>query len=293
MSISVEELQELAGHGRVVTDQGEKVGSIGQIYVDDVTGAADWVTVRTGLFGTSETFVPLDTARIDGNDLVVAHAREVIKDAPRVEVDGSLSPQEEQVLYRHYGIETSAGLAGVDAGAAGGRRERSGSDAEAAMTRSEERLLVGTQLRESGRARLRKYVVTERVTQTVPVRHEEVRVTREPITGADQGEALTDSSFSEEVYDVVLHAEIPVVEKTVVPVERVRLDTITVSGREKVSADLRKEQIDLDDPTSTVEHATTDLGNTPAAKSAPGKPKNPPSLRKTPSKGKKGTRRRH
>lgn len=82
-----------------------------------MTGAPDWVTVRTGLFGTSETFVPLDTARIDGSDLVVAQAREVIKDAPRVEVDGALTPEEEQVRYRHYGIGAGARVAaaGVEA----------------------------------------------------------------------------------------------------------------------------------------------------------------------------------
>ncbi len=292
MSISVKELQELAGHGRVVTDQGEKVGPIGQIYLDDVTDIPDWVTVRTGLFGTSETFVPLDTARIDGNDLVVAHAREIIRDAPRVEVDGSLSPEEEQVLYRHYGIGVSDGLTRADGEASGARHERSGPDADAAMIRSEERLLVATQQRESGRARLRKYVVTERVTQTVPVRHEEARVTREPITDADVSVATTGSAFTEEVFDIVLHAEVPVVEKTVVPVERVRLDTVTVSGQKKVSADLRSEHIELDDLTSAAEHTAATLDTTPAAARTPSTPKNPPSLRKSPSKGKKGTRRR-
>ena len=259
MSITVEEIQELAGHGRVVTDRGEKVGSIGEIYLDDATGLLSWVTVRTGLFGSAETFVPLDDARIEGTELVVPHARDLIKDAPRIEVDGSLSPEEEQLLYRHYSIGGHLGHTDAVDEAPDERVEQVGraeATTDTAMTRSEERLVVGTQQREAGRARLRKHVVTERVTQTVPVRHEEVRLTREPIAAADRDAALVGPAFGEEDYEVVLHAEVPVVEKTVVPVERVRLDTVTVTAQERVSADVRTEQIELDDPTSATEHPT-------------------------------------
>ncbi|MGI3784543.1 MAG: DUF2382 domain-containing protein [Janthinobacterium lividum] len=286
MSITVHELQELAGHGKVVTDRGEKVGPIGEIYLDDVTDTPDWVTVRTGLFGAAETFVPLQSARIEGDDLVVPYAKDLIRAAPRVEADGSLSPQEEQVLYRHY----SVGHTDTVLDDSVRRTDRSDPAAGTAMTRSEERLVVGTQEREAGRARLRKHVVTEHVTQTVPVRHEEVRVTREPITEADRGAAVSDLAFREEDYEVVLHAETPVVEKVVVPVERVRLDTVTVTGQERVSADVRKEQIEVDDPIGNTQHtaATTRTGSevTPsAATSTPGAPTSKP-------KGKKGTRRR-
>ena len=114
------------------------------------------------------------------------------------------------------------------------------------MTRSEERLNVGTQTREAGRARLRKYVVTENVTQTVPVQREEVRVEREPITDANVGDATSGPDISEEEHEVVLHEERPVVEKEAVPVERVRLDTETVTDEVTVSEDVRKEQIDTD-----------------------------------------------
>ena len=99
------------------------------------------------------------------------------------------------------------------------------------MTRSEERLQVGTQTREAGRARLRKYVVTENVTQTVPVSHEEVRIEREPITDANVGDATSGPAISEEEHEVVLHEERPVVAKEAVPVERVRLDKETVTDQ--------------------------------------------------------------
>jgi uncharacterized protein (TIGR02271 family) len=115
------------------------------------------------------------------------------------------------------------------------------------MTRSEENLRVGTQKVEAGRVRLRKYVVTEEVSTTVPVSHEEVRVEREPITDANRDAATSGPEISEEEHEVVLHEERPVVQKEVVPVERVRLNTETVAGEETVSDNLRKEVIETDD----------------------------------------------
>ena len=276
MGITVEQLSGVSGHGKLVTDQGDRVGDVGQIYLDDTTGAPSWVTVRTGLFGTAETFVPVDSARLSGRDLVVAYAKDTIKTAPRVDADGSLSPEEEQTLYRHYGLRSvdfdaadqNPGREGVgDAPSdlddhsetAGHRRDlsdksvgqdRSGPTTDTAMTRSEEHLAVGTRTVESGRARLRKYVVTEQVSETVPVRHEEARLVREPITDANRGNALTGPAISEEEHEVVLHAETPVVDKTAVPVERIKLNTATVTSQETVSGDVRKEQIEVEDPST-------------------------------------------
>ena len=121
------------------------------------------------------------------------------------------------------------------------------------MTRSEEQLNVGTERVEAGRARLRKYVVTENVTQTVPVSHEEIRVEREPITDGNVGNALDGPAISEEEHEVTLHAERAVVAKEAVPVERVRLDTQTVTEQETVNETVRKEQIELDDDSTTTD----------------------------------------
>ena len=115
-----------------------------------------------------------------------------------------------------------------------------------AMTRSEEQLRVGTQSREVGKARLRKYVVTENVATTVPVQREEVRIEREPITDANRGDALDGPALSEEEHEVTLHAETPVVEKDVVAKERVRLDKDTVTEEVQVDESVRKEQIEAD-----------------------------------------------
>ena len=125
-------------------------------------------------------------------------------------------------------------------------RDTSGPTTDDAMTLSEERLNVGTRSEEVGRARLRKYVVTENVTESVPVTREEVRLEREPITDANVGNALDGPAISEEEHEVTLHAERAVVDKEAVPVERVRLDKTTVTEQEQVSEGLRKEEIELE-----------------------------------------------
>ena len=123
----------------------------------------------------------------------------------------------------------------------------SGRETDDAMTRSEEELRVGTTQRETGRARLRKYIVTENVTQTVPVQREEVRVEREPITDANRDAATSGADLCEEEHEVVLHAEEVVVDKRAVPKERVRLDKDTVTEQREVSEGVRKEQVELID----------------------------------------------
>jgi uncharacterized protein (TIGR02271 family) len=275
----------LSGRGNVLDSNGSKVGSVGQVYLDDQTGDPSWVTVKTGLFGTHESFAPLQGANVNGDDVTIAYSKDQVKDAPRIESDGNLSPEEEDRLYRHYGVSghtggttnttggdfldtdttrtttgTTAGTSGYEAGFQSGdeRIDRSGTvghdtsgpTTDDAMTRSEEQLHVGTERREAGRARLRKYVVTENVTKTVPVMHEEVRIEREPITNANRGDALDGPAISEEEHEVVLHAERPVVQKEAVPVERVRLDKEIVTEQETVTSDVRKEKIELLDDTT-------------------------------------------
>jgi uncharacterized protein (TIGR02271 family) len=126
-------------------------------------------------------------------------------------------------------------------------RDTSGPTTDDAMTRSEEELHVGTEQRERGRARLRKYVVEEEVTQTVPVRREEVRIEREPITDGNVDSATDGPAISEEEHEVVLHEEQPVAEKRVVPKERVRMDKDVETSEEQVSDTVRQERIDVDD----------------------------------------------
>jgi stress response protein YsnF len=133
------------------------------------------------------------------------------------------------------------------------------------MTRSEERLSVGTERVATTRARLVKYVVTEEVQITVPIRREEIRVEEVPLDAPDPGpgESLADDrddsgprapvgtgttgGLPEEI---VLHTERPVVSVEVVPVERVRLRTETVEGQERVTEQVQREQIVVDESPS-------------------------------------------
>jgi uncharacterized protein (TIGR02271 family) len=242
-----------------VASDGDKLGTIEDIYLDRQTGKPEWMTLKTGLFGGHLSFVPLAEAGQDGDTVTVPYDKGTVKDAPRVDADGELSQSEEAELYRYYGLDYSEARSdsGLPEGAGSGDptphgtpgvvgNDVSGPETDHAMTRSEEELRVGTTQRETGRARLRKYVVTENVTQTVPVQREEVRIEREPITEANVDEAMDGPAISEEEHEVVLHAEEPVVEKRAVPKERVRLDKDIVHDEHTVSDDVRKEHIDVD-----------------------------------------------
>jgi uncharacterized protein (TIGR02271 family) len=248
------ELTEAYGfRGRTMLDRdGDKIGKIDDIYEDKQTGQPEWALVNTGLFGTKKTFVPLRGASPVGEDVRVPVEKAHVKDAPAIDADGELSDTEERELFSHYdlGYETDVDASSgngddLDADASNGR-DVSGRTTDDAMTRSEEELRVGTERREAGRARLRKYVVTETEQRTVPVRREEVRVEREPVTEGNVDQALDGPAISEDEHEVVLHEERPVVDKEVVPKERVRLTAEEHTDEETVSEELRKERIETD-----------------------------------------------
>jgi uncharacterized protein (TIGR02271 family) len=241
------ELTEAYGfQGRTMLDRdGDKIGKIDDVYEDRKTGQPEWALVNTGLFGTRKTFVPLRGATPTGEDVRVPVQKAHVKDAPGIDADGELSAAEERALFTHYDLGYESD---VDASAGNGH-DVSGSAADDAMTRSEEELRVGTERREAGRARLRKYVVTETEQRTVPVRREEVRVEREPITEGNVDQALDGPEISEDEHEVVLHEERPVVEKDVVAKERVRLTAEERTDEETVAEELRKERIETDGDT--------------------------------------------
>ena len=238
--------------GRTLQDRnGDKIGTIDALYLDQQTDKPEWALVNTGLFGTKSTFVPLAGATPRGEDVVVGVEAQQVKDAPRMVPDEELSEQQEAELFRHYGIDYTAegSVTATDDARGAVGHDTSGPTTDDAMTRSEEELRVGKAKQERGRARLRKYVVTEQVQQTVPVQREEVRIEREPITESNVDQALSGPEISEEEHEVVLHEEQPVVEKRAVPKERVRLDKETVVDEAQVSEELRKERIEADGDT--------------------------------------------
>ena len=241
---------------------GGKVGKVEEIYLDADTDQPEWALVNTGMFGTKQTFIPIRDASVSGSGPSVPYDSQLIKDAPKMDADGRLSQQEESDLYKHYGLDYSEARSdsGLPEGGATGPvdtdptpepqgvvgNDVSGPETDNAMTRSEEELRVGTRERETGRVRLRKHIVTENVSETVPVQREEVRVEREPITDANVGNATDGPALSEEEHEVVLHAEEPVVDKRVVPKERVRLEKDAVVEEVQVTEELRKERIEAE-----------------------------------------------
>jgi len=249
-----------------ISDNGEKLGKIGQLFLDDETGEPAFVTVNTGLFGTSETFVPIGQASVAGEGLTVPFSKDRIKDAPKVDLDnGHMDRDEERRLYAYYGLTYSKGSNGAPGHAAGdasdvstagsaGRtdssrtegHDTSGPTTDEAMTRSEERVDVGTTTEEAGRVRLRKYVTTEQETHTVPVRTERAVLEREPVTADNVDAATSGPDLSEEEHEVVLNQERVTVDKVVEPVERVRVGTETVTDEETVTEEVRKEQVEVE-----------------------------------------------
>lgn len=304
--------QEISGllNQQVFGSGGQKIGQARHVFYDDATGRPEWVTVKTGMLGGGETFVPVRDAVLSEGHLKVPYSKGKIKSAPSVDIDakGHLSAKEEHRLYDFYGIDGDAArrgqppedrqriadeqaAAGQISGQAAGQRAATQQQAAAAqptaeraplrepagteaaqgtaatapasdptagaagapgapgeaMTLSEEKLHVRVERRESGRARLHKYVETEEREQTIPLRHEEATLIREPITEANRGEALAGPEISESDHVVTLHAEQPVVETTVEPVERVRLAVEEHTEQQTVHGTVRKEHIRIED----------------------------------------------
>ena len=263
--------QDLIGT-EVLDTNGDKIGKVGNVYVaEDNTQQPQWITVRTGLFGHKESFVPLAGAQLTGEGLHVATTKEMVKSAPQMSEDGRLSESEGGELYRYYGMggpqgqgrpgrpgQGVPGQAGPERSgdkrrqpnAMSGKESTAGSgEAGQSMIRSEEQLKVGMQDRETGRVRLRKHVVTEEQQVTVPVTHEELRVEREPIRRGDpaaRGAEITD----EQDQEIVLHEQRPVVDTETVAVEKVRVGKETVTEEQTVKGQVRKERIDVDDRAS-------------------------------------------
>src|SRR5512132_2273639 len=148
MPPSIETAQ--AWQGRTMVDPaGDKLGTIDAIYLDDETGQPEWATVTSGLFTAKTAFVPLAQAQDTGDSVQVPYDKQQGKNAPTMRADGQLSQDDAAERYRD-GVDDDVQDTAVG-------RDTSGPTTDDAMTRSEEELQVGTETRERGRARLRKY----------------------------------------------------------------------------------------------------------------------------------------
>jgi stress response protein YsnF len=269
--------------GHAYGQDGERIGTVEHFFVDDRTGAPTWAAVTTGLFGTRHSIVPaVDASYVDGG-LRLHVTKDAVRAAPHLSGD-HLDPSDEAELRRHYGLDTALpatpdvaprtdpGTPAVRAtdtaetpvvAAAPPPPASATSAGDGGMVRSEERLQVATERVAATRARLVKYVVTEEVQITVPLRREEFRIEEIPIDAPDPGpgeslvgpgEAVDAAPTTSPIpvvsaglpEEIVLHAERPVVTVEVVPVERVRLRTEVVTGSEQVTDQVQREQIVVD-----------------------------------------------
>ncbi|PSK92834.1 PRC-barrel domain protein [Murinocardiopsis flavida] len=96
--------EQLIGH-RLVDRDGVGIGRIGQVYFDDQTDTPTWVTVRIGLFGTKEAFVPLQGAKLREDSLHVPFDKEQVRRAPSFHSDQHISVAQEDEVYLHYGLD--------------------------------------------------------------------------------------------------------------------------------------------------------------------------------------------
>lgn len=266
MSLTAQDARSLKG-ATMTSSDGAKIGKVADAYLDNDTQLPEWALVHTGLFGKKGTFVPLAQARLDGDSLVVPYSKDQIKDAPNAEPDAELSQEEEAALYAHYGLaySDSTSDSGLPAGGAAGTATgadttstgvgtssvtTSGTSTDDAMTLSQERMHVGTEQVQTRRAKLRKYVETEQVHETVPVTTEKAVVTHEPITDENRDRSLDGPEITERVHEEILTSERPVVTKETVPVERVRLDKQTVTENVETHGTVQSERVQVDDDTA-------------------------------------------
>jgi uncharacterized protein (TIGR02271 family) len=269
--ISTQDIDRIQG-STAYDSSGEKVGKVDQVYLDDTNEQPSWVTVTTGLFGTTQSFVPLEGATLDGSDLRLAYSKDQVKDAPRIDVDQHLDRAEEDELYRYYGLASAAGTNGTagttdttgttysggTTGTAGttdtdvSARGTTDTDVsargtadEASVVLNEERLDVDTRSEDAGRARLRKYTTTETETVSVPVTKEKLVVERTPVEGEGQ---VTSAPIdeSDQVEEITLREERAVVDKETVAREEVSLAKEQVTETEQVQAEVRKEHVEVD-----------------------------------------------
>ncbi len=156
----------MSWRGRTVQDRdGNELGTLSELYLDSEQRPA-WASVKRGLLRGRSTIVPLDGATEEGDDLRLPHDQARFDDAPDVDPDVELTEEQERLLHEHYGRDWAP---------------PSGEETDTAMTRSEEEVEFSTRpTQRAERVRLKKVLVEDEVTRTVPVRREEIRLETDP-----------------------------------------------------------------------------------------------------------------
>ena len=265
----------------VVDRSGEKIGKVDDLFLDE-NNQPEYFGVKMGFLGTSSTLIPADITTVDEERgfVEVSQSKDSVKNGPAFDDDREITPEYENEVRSYYGLGTASGAedrgtyanySSGDPGAVGpGMREgdtetgefrghaeddegiaqTSGSDLEdedeLRVQRTEEELAAGTREREAGQLKVRKRVRTDRESIEVPTRHEEVSVERVPVDGE-----VSEAEIGEDEVRVPVTEEEVVVSKKPVAKEEVRIRKDVVSGTETVEEDVRREEIEVEDETST------------------------------------------
>jgi uncharacterized protein (TIGR02271 family) len=236
--------EELLG-ARVTGADGKVVGTVEQVFRDDVDGTPAWARVRAG---KTSRFVPLGNSQVTRDGLNVPFDSQKIMSGPDIDAERHMSAGQAEELSHYYGLAVPAQTGRQDTRQdmiqeqqrPDPSRQQPGDDVW--LTRSEERFDIGTESVETGRVRLHKYVDTEPVEQSVHVYHEEYDVERIPITAEERQRGVIEEGEME----VILHEERAVLRKEAVPVERVRLVTKRIDEDRMFRDEIRRERIEIE-----------------------------------------------
>jgi uncharacterized protein (TIGR02271 family) len=225
--------EELLG-AQVTGADGKVIGTVEQVFRDDVDGTPAWARVRSGKTGR---FVPLGSSQVTRDGLNVPFDTQKIMGGPNIDAGQHMSAAQAEELSRYYGLAVPTQQTQQNQG----QQTRGRLTDEEWLVRQEERLQVGKEMLETGRIRLHRYVDVEPVEQAVHVFHEEYDIERVPVDGNERTH-----NFEEGEQEVILHEERAVLRKEIVPVERVRLRTRRVEEDKSIRDEIRRERIELE-----------------------------------------------
>ena len=234
--------------GYTVYDQSDqKIGKVDDLFLDE-NDQPEYVGVKMGFLGTSSTLIPFQMASVDDSRqaIVVSTDKDTAKNGPAFDDDREITPQFEQEVYSYYGLQQSGSSEerGSYSEYSEGSREV---EDDLRVQRTEEELTAGTREVEAGAMKVRKRVRTDREQIEVPTRREEVSVERVPVSGE-----ASEAEIGEDEVVVPVTEEEVVVGKRAVAKEEVRIRMDVVEDTEVVEEDVRREEIDVEDDTSSL-----------------------------------------
>ena len=236
------EVEERYSRYEVYDQQGEKIGEVDDLFVND-KDQPEYIAVKMGSLGTKSTLIPWEIVRLDEqrDRFEVPVDKDRAMSGPAFEDDQEITLESEGQVRSYYGL--GAWEVSEQRGAYGEYREASEQD-ELRVQRVEEELRAGTREREAGRLRVRKRVRTDREQLRVPTKHEEVSVERVPVN-----QEAPEAEIGEDEVSVPVVEEEVVTEKRPVVKEEVRLRKDVVEEEQVVEEDVRREEIEIEDQT--------------------------------------------